>query len=280
MGLAKSSYYQSRKTTQARLRDEDLAQKIARIQQKHFYTIGRRRMGSLLKKEFHVNVGQSRLQRIMSRYGLSAHIRQVKKAKPRAGRAYQKQLPDNLLNRQFKADRPFHRLVTDVTYVPYFEEGQWHWGYLSLVQDLFDRSIVTWVYSKKHDNVLAERTVLLLSFKPLAPGAMLHSDRGCLYTTTGFRDRLVRMGVTQSFSRTGNCHDNATMECFNGTFKVEALYNPLFAATEPSFQEQNSRIARYIHYYNEERPCSIIDNSPPVVRRNQYFENLNSVSSI
>lgn len=89
MGLAKSSYYQSRKTTQARLRDEDLAQKIARIQQKHFYTIGRRRMGSLLKKEFHVNVGQSRLQRTMSRYGLGTHIPQVKKTKSQTESIFQ-----------------------------------------------------------------------------------------------------------------------------------------------------------------------------------------------
>ena len=52
---------------------------------------------------------------------------------------------------------------------------------------------------------------------------MLHSDRGSIYTAQAFRDAADGMGLTQSFSRTANCHDNATMECFNGTFKVEAL---------------------------------------------------------
>ena len=274
MQLAKSSYYQAQKTTPAKMRDEELAEAIAKLQQRHYFTIGRRRMGSLVKKELGVDVGISRLQRIMSRYQLTARIRQVRKAKPQAGRAYQKQLPDNILNRQFQASKPYHRLVTDVTYVPYFESNEWHWGYLSLVQDLFDRSIVAWVYSKKQDNVLAERTLTLLSFQPLTEGALLHSDRGCIYTAAGFRNKLASMGVTQSFSRTGNCHDNATMECFNGTFKIEALYNPLFAASQPSFLEQNERIAAYIRYYNEERPCSIVGNVPPVTFRNCYFENL------
>ena len=90
------------------------------------------------------------------------------------------------------------------------------------MQDLFNRAIVAWVYSKKQD----VRLGLLLSSRGLTPGAMLHSDRGSIYTAQAFRDAADGMGLIQSFSRTANCHDNATMECFNGTFKVEALYNP------------------------------------------------------
>lgn len=129
-------------------------------------------------------------------------------------------------------------MVTDVTYVPYFENGEWHWGYLALVQDLFDRSIVAWAYSKKQDIRLAIATLQILSFRGLAAGAMLHSDRGSIYTANIFREMAKQMGLTQSYSRTANCYDNATMECFNGTFKVEALYNPL-QQERPSFKEQN-----------------------------------------
>lgn len=271
LGIARSSYYQGQKPSPAQLRDEELADKIAEIQKKYFYTIGRRRMGALLQREYGLHVGEARLQRVMSRYGVSALTRQVRKAKPHAGKAYQYQLPDNVLNRQFKADKPFHRMVTDVTYVPYFEDGRWHWGYLSLVQDLFDRSIVAWVFARRQDEHLANRTLQLLSYKPLAPGALLHSDRGCLYTAKSFRALVEAMGLEQSYSRTGNCHDNATMECFNGTFKVEALYNPLFADENPSFLEQNAMIERYINFYNYQRPCSLLGNMTPAAYTESYL---------
>lgn len=157
-------------------------------------------------------------------------------------KATRQQLPDNLLNREFQADRPMHRLVTDVTYVPSFENDEWHWGYLSLVQDLFNRAIVAWVYSKKQDVQLGLATLQFLSGRGLAPGAMLHSDRGSIYTAQAFRDAADGMGLTQRFSQTANCHDNATMECFNGTLKVEALYNPVLTQDRPSFKAHNDFI--------------------------------------
>lgn len=88
-------------------------------------------MGAVLHKRYGIEVCETALQRVMSRRGLTARIRQVRKAKPCAGKATWQQLPDNLLNREFQADRPMHRLVTEVTYVPYFENDEWHWGYLS-----------------------------------------------------------------------------------------------------------------------------------------------------
>ena len=69
--------------------------------------------------------------------------------------------------------------------------------------------------------------------------------------------------MTQSFSRTANCYDNAAMESFNGTFKVESLYNSLLSRDKPSFQEQNDSIAFYIDFCNNRRPCSVIGNVPP-----------------
>ena len=151
MGLSRSTFYASQKTTPAQIKTDELAEKISEVQSSCFFTIGRRRMGAVLHKRYGIEVCETTLQRIMSRRGLTARIRQVRKAKPSAGKATRQQLPDNLLNREFQADRPMHRLVTDVTYVPYFENDEGHWGYLSLVQDLFNRAIVAWVYSKKQD---------------------------------------------------------------------------------------------------------------------------------
>lgn len=145
MGLSRSTFYASQKTTPAQIKTDELAEKISEVQSSCFFTIGRRRMGAVLHKRYGIEVCETTLQRVMSRRGLTARIRQVRKAKPSAGKATRQQLPDNLLNREFQADRPMHRLVTDVTYVPYFENDEWHWGYLSLVQDLFNRAIVAWV---------------------------------------------------------------------------------------------------------------------------------------
>lgn len=69
-----------------------------------------------------------------------------------------------------------------------------------------------------------------------------------------------------------NCHDNATMECFNGTFKVEALYNPLLSFEKPSFKEQNDLIACYIDFYNKERSCSVLGNLTPAEYASRYRE--------
>lgn len=279
MGIARSSFYFQKKLSDKRLKDQRLSEKIEQIQKQYFFTIGRRPMGSLLKRSFGLEVGESQIQRLMRAYHLSAWIRQIQKVKPHAGKAYLGQLPENLLNRQFQAEAPMHRLVTDVTYVPYYERGQWHWGYLSLVQDLFDRSIVAWVFGRKQDISLSMRTLQILSFRDLKPGVLLHSDRGSIYTATCFREALVDLGIRQSFSRRGNCHDNATMECFNGTFKVEVLYNVLWAKERPSFMEQNTLIAEYIDFYNDKRPCSVLGNVTPNQYKSEFLEkqNVNSV---
>lgn len=211
MQIPRSTFYATQEATPRQLKEKQ----IEAIQNEYFFTIGRRRMGTILKRRFGISVCETTLQRVMSLHGLTARIRQTRKAKPHAGKATKQSLPENLLNREFQADKPLQRMVTDVTYVPYFENGEWHWGYLA---DLFDRSIVSWVYSKKQDTQLALATLQILSFRGLAEGAMLHSDRGSIYTANIFRETAEQMGLTQSYSRTANCYDNATMECFNGTF--------------------------------------------------------------
>lgn len=277
MGIARSTFYSQKKQSEKAIRDFELADKIELIQDDGHYTYGRRRMGEKLEEEFGIRIGECQIGRLMRANGLNARIRRIRTAKPCAGKAYQGQLPDNILARQFYADQPLQKMVTDVTYIPYYEGGRWRWGYLSLVQDLFDRSIVAWVFSKKQDTSLSMRTLQILSFRDLKPGAMLHSDRGSIYTAAPFREALSAMGLTQSYSRSGNCHDNATMESFNGTFKVEALYNPLWAGDQPSFMDQNKLIAEYIEFYNNERPCSVLGNLTP----NQYKTNfLNQQQSL
>ena len=161
----------------------------------------------------------------------------------------------------------------------YYEQGQWHWGYLSLVLDLFDRSVVAWVYSRQQDLTLALNTLKVLSFKEIRAGAILHSDHGSMYTSQAFRHELKQLGIQQSLSRVGNCHDNAPMESFNGTLKVEGLRNQAFGVNVmPSFLEQNQAIERYVEFYNHQRPSSVLGNMTPMAFRGRYNDQLNAAN--
>jgi putative transposase len=268
MQIPRSTLYSHRHKTKAQTADEDKASVIRRIQARCGFTIGRRRMSAQMKREG-ISMGESQCHRLMQKFGLQARIRQIRKTRPYTRHPLKDGLPDNILDRNFRADIPMHRLLTDVTYVPYYEDGEYHWGYLSLVLDLYDRSIAAWVFSKHQDIGLAMDTLQILANKGFAEGAILHSDHGSIYTAQPFRDRLAALGVTQSLSRVANCHDNAPMECFNGTIKVEELNNPMFCKDKESFYEINARIERYIAFYNTERPCSVLNNLSPLEFRDQ-----------
>ena len=243
---------------------------IEAIQKKYAFTIGRRRMTTLLDKLYGVRIGECQAGRLMRQFGLKAKTRQIRKARMCTRKALKEGLPDNILDRNFICNVPRKHFVTDVTYIPYYEDGEWHWSYLSLVLDLYNREIVAWKLSKTQDIRLALDTLMILSFKHPAEGAMLHSDHGSIYTAKVFRDTLAAMGITQSLSRVANCHDNAPMECFNGTLKVEALYNTSFPGSDrTSFLERNEMISRFIDFYKSSRgehsQCSS-PLTPPTVR--------------
>lgn len=128
---------------------------------------------------------------------------------------------DNLLDRDFEADRPATKWVSDITY---FEVDR-RWYYLTIVLDLADRAIVGWVIS---DDMTAENTTVAALQKAVAnrkPEAELifHSDRGVQYTCGRMREEISAIGAVQSMSRKGNCWDNAVAESFFKTIKTECM---------------------------------------------------------
>jgi transposase InsO family protein len=127
----------------------------------------------------------------------------------------------NLLNREFTAEKPGQKWVSDITYIP-TGEG---WLYLTTILDLADRKVVGWALS---DTLKAADTSVAawrMALKNRAIGGILlfHSDRGIQYACTEFRDQLKGLQVTQSMSRKGNCWDNAVAESFFKTFKSELV---------------------------------------------------------
>lgn len=129
-------------------------------------------------------------------------------------------IAENTLNREFKADKPNQKWVTDITYLP-TTAG---WLYLSVVLDLFSRKIIGWAFATTLETqlVLDALGMARAHRKPdLAVGLLHHSDRGAQYASVEYREALKDLKATCSMSRKGNCWDNAVMESFFSTLKLE-----------------------------------------------------------
>ena len=154
----------------------------------------------------------------MRALGLKSRV--CKTFKPVTTRADPSKRPaDNLLNRDFTADAPDRKWVTDITYLP-TREG---WTYLSTVMDLFHRRIVGWSMSDSLATGLV-RAALRHAIETRQPNGhqlLHHSDRGSQYTSDAYQHTLRTLGITCSMSRTGCCYDNAAMERFFWSLKKE-----------------------------------------------------------
>ncbi|WP_281944519.1 IS3 family transposase, partial [Paenibacillus tyrfis] len=174
----------------------------------------------------------------------------------------QERVAENLLKRQFQADAPNQKWVTDVTQYRVADT----WLYLSAVKDLFNNEIVAYQISLRNDNQLVLQTFeKAFEKKKDVTGLIVHSDQGFQYTSHAYHDMLPQVGAQISMSRRGNCLDNASMESFFSHLKAEGLY-PYDIRT---LDEAQRRIEEYIHFYNENRPQRKLNKLTPVEYRRQ-----------
>ena len=155
---------------------------------------------------------------------------------------------EHLLNRQFHADRPNSKWVTDISYI-HIKQGVL---YLSMIRDLYDNSIVAYKTSTEQTVNLVLDTIRLAMRKEKKRAAAelhLHSDQGFQYTSQAYFSLTQAYGITPSMSRRGNPYDNAMAENFFSILKTECIYRHKPA----TFSEANEMIDRYIHFYNHER---------------------------
>jgi len=125
----------------------------------------------------------------------------------------------NLLDREFTAEAPNQRWVGDTTEFVIGESGKL---YLAAILDLFSRFVVGWAVSAVNDRHLALNALTMaLNRRCPETGLLHHSDRGCTYASEDYQRRLEAHGITCSMSRTGDCYDNAVMEAFFSTVKIE-----------------------------------------------------------
>ena len=196
----------------------------------------------------------------MKRLNIHGYIR--KRKQPAAGGLIHTRY-DNVLNRDFKADKPMERIVTDVTYIRH--KGKW-W-YLAGYLDLYNNELVEWELSDTFDNFLVMKPAkrLLEKAKSTKHQVLLHSDQGVQYSSAGYCNLLTEYNAIQSMSRAGNPKDNAVMESYWGRFKdvLRVHFRYLDHDDLPSVIQQA------IYYFNNIRPVRNLNGKPPVRFRSE-----------
>ena len=169
-----------------------------------------------------------------------------------------KQPAENILDRDFTADAPNRKWVTDITYLA----TATGWAYLAAVVDLFSRKVVGWSIGTSLATELVSDALRCAIERRRPDGKQLlhHSDRGCQYTSDTYQQTLKRLGITCSMSRCGNCYDNAVMERFFWSLKYEWTNHERFA----NLEEARLSVFRYIEtFYNSERIHETLDYLSP-----------------
>ena len=217
----------------------------------------RRITDELRNREIHLN--HKTVQRLMKELGLVCRVRMKKY---RSYKGEQGKVADNELNREFRAEKPNQKWVTDVTEFRLFGQKV----YLSPILDLYSGDIVTYTISDS-PNLLMVTAMLEQAFQkiPDNTGLLLHSDQGWHYQHKQYRKMLEEKGVKQSMSRKGNCYDNSVMENFFGHLKSELLYLQEFDSVE----HFKAELIDYIDYYNNRRIKARLKGLPPALHRQQ-----------
>lgn len=257
-GVARSTWYYHRNTLSQPDKYAEIKHKIKEIYYQHKGCYGYRRITAALARQGEC-VNHKTVQRLMSEQSLKALIRMKKY---RSWKGICGKIAPNILQRDFQAQQPNEKWVTDVTEFSVGGEKL----YLSPVIDLFNGEVISYTLSERPVMQMVT-TMLEKALTKLNPGdaPVLHTDQGWQYQMKSWQARLKANGLRQSMSRRGNCLDNAVAESFFGTLKSECFYLQKFE----NVSELRRAVEEYIHYYNHERIRLKLNGLSPVEYRTQ-----------
>lgn len=253
-----SGYYKWRLRQQQPDRDMWLTEKIQERYVASKNSAGYRQITLQLKTHYGLVVNHKAVYRIMKKLGIQSVSRR-RRPYTRYSQAIHRY--DNIVNRDFKAERNNQKWVTDITYI--------HTGqgtlYLSAIKDLYDGFIVGHCMGTEQNVNLVTTTIQkAVKKEKVANGLVLHSDQGFQYSSHAYFRLTTEYAITPSMSRRGNCLDNACIENFFGMLKTEWIQRQKFTTIE----EAREAVEQYIHYYNYER-CNLKTKLTPYERRCQ-----------
>ncbi|WP_160058466.1 IS3 family transposase [Alkalicoccus saliphilus] len=261
LGVSRSGYYKWRRYEPTADHQENtrLMTRIRRLFADFGGILGYRRLTMTINRRYKKQYNPKRILRLMRLLGLKSLIRMKTSG---CTKTSYKNIEENLLEREFQAEAPNEKWVTDITYLRY---GKGKKAYLSAIKDLYDGSIVAYHVGHFNDNDLVLET--LRKAKAAHPTAhpLLHSDRGSQYTSKRYRLQTTAYQMERSMSRVGNCIDNAPIESFFSHLKTERYHRKNYA----HFQALCEDIDDYIYFYNHERYQKKLNSLAPVEYRNQ-----------
>lgn len=228
---------------------------------------GYRRIRDDLERYHNINVNDKRVLRICRKKNIKSTIKYANKGCTRRA-ANPQHIAENILNREFNADAPNEKWLTDVTEFKYYIGSQVHKIYLSAILDLYDRRIVSFVIGDSNNNSLVFETFDRAIKEHPDAHPLFHSDRGYQYTNRTFHAKLERAGMVQSMSRVAKCIDNGPMEGFWGILKRERYYGKRFTDKESLVK----MIEDYIHYYNNRRLQRNLGVLTPMEKHQIYLQ--------
>lgn len=238
------------------LEDQALKQEIQSIHTGSRKTYGSPRIVMELRKSG-ARHGRTRVARLMKQEGLCGR----QKARYRVQTTdsdHDQPIAPNRLAEAPKATAPNQIWVADITYI---QTGE-NWLFVAAIMDLYSRKIVGWAMGEHIDTALILKALFMALLHRQPPASLLfHSDRGVQYASADYRGALAKAGLVASMSRKGNCYDNATMESFWSTLKMELIYRREFQTRA----QAQSEIFDYIEvFYNRQRSHSALNYLSPV----------------
>jgi transposase InsO family protein len=247
--ISRSAYYKwnSGEKSPRQKENEKIADKLEQMHMDEPEK-GYRRLRDDLEVYHGIPTNDKRVLRICRKRGIKSTIKYANNGCTRQAKNPQ-YIAENLLNREFYAEKPNEKWLTDVTEFKWYEGIEVHKVYLSAILDLYDRRIVSYVIRDRNDNLLVFDTFDLAVAANPGTTPLFHSDRGFQYTNRVFHQKLVKAGMSQSMSRVGKCIDNGPMEGFWGIIKRERYYGRRFTDRESLVR----MIESYIVYYNNQR---------------------------
>lgn len=262
--VSRSGYYKWLRSRTLNEKDLDLEYKVLEIYNKSRKVYGYRRIKCELYRAYGLIVNHKKVIRLMKNLNIKSVIRGKKFKYHNPKNLDCGKVEPNLLKRNFNCDKPNKKWVTDITYIKY-DNGNKRM-YLSAIEDLYNREIVSYKISNSLDMSFVEDT-LGEAFKKLDSNQLcnliIHSDQGSHYKSSLYKSILKKNRVTQSMSRKGNCYDNACIENFFGHLKSELIYQNSYKSSEDLIKD----IDRYIYWYNNDRLQMNLKNMTPVEYR-------------
>jgi transposase InsO family protein len=230
-------------------------------------------------EQFKKRYGAPRIKIDLNEAGISCSLNHVAKLmaesglKARNGKNYKyypsanaiNHVSDNLLGRDFSANAPDEKWVSDITYIK-LDRG---FVYLAVIMDLFSRQIIGWsLEATMITELIIEAFEMAKARRNVIPALILHSDRGVQYRSAEYQGWLYEQGIRPSMSRKGNCWDNAAMEAFFARMKIESTY----AESYNSKEEAYASVFEYIElFYNTVRRHSVLNYKSPKQYEANYY---------